>query len=57
MVMIDKANATFVLSPSDLTSSGSCEFAWMRGVDIKLGRSEKADASEGARLARTATLS
>ncbi|MRK01389.1 hypothetical protein GEV27_07615 [Aeromicrobium sp. S22] len=38
MVMISGDDGTFVLSPSDLTSSAMCQFGWMRGVDIKLDR-------------------
>ena len=56
MVMIDKANDSFVLSPSDITGSASCEFAWMRRVDVKLGRATTADAAPNAMLDRTSVL-
>lgn len=56
MVMISKHDGTFVLSPSDLTSSAACEFAWMRNVDVKLGRIPREELSEDAMLARTAKL-
>ncbi|MBD8606025.1 TM0106 family RecB-like putative nuclease [Aeromicrobium sp. CFBP 8757] len=56
MVMISKEDGTFVLSPSDLTSSASCEFGWMRGVDVKLGRIDRGDVTRDAMLERTSTL-
>jgi len=56
MVMISKQDDSYVLSPSDLTTSASCEFAWMRAVDVKLGRVDRTDAKIDAMLARTATL-
>ena len=29
---------SFILSPSDLTSAGQCEYAWLRHIDAQLGR-------------------
>ncbi|MCR4511757.1 bifunctional RecB family nuclease/DEAD/DEAH box helicase [Aeromicrobium sp. 50.2.37] len=36
MVML-VADGSFVLSPSDLTASAGCEFAWLRTVDVRRG--------------------
>ncbi|GAA2079966.1 TM0106 family RecB-like putative nuclease [Aeromicrobium halocynthiae] len=36
MVMFDDGG-TFVLSPSDLTTSADCEFGWLREVDVRRG--------------------
>ncbi|WP_134325340.1 TM0106 family RecB-like putative nuclease [Cumulibacter soli] len=36
-------DGSFVLSPSDLTASASCEFGWLREIDGKLGRASKLD--------------
>ena len=56
MVMISKDGA-FALSPSDLTSASSCEFAWLRSIDQKLGRLHApSPSSEDAMLARTSIL-
>lgn len=55
MVMISP-DGTFVISPSDLTNSASCEFGWIRVVDAKLGRVERVDGVEDSMLARTSEL-
>ncbi|NRQ50410.1 TM0106 family RecB-like putative nuclease [Aeromicrobium stalagmiti] len=54
--MIAKEGGTFVLSPSDITSSASCELAWMRRVDVKLGRATAVAAEEDVMLQRTSEL-
>ncbi len=46
----------FVLSPSDLTANASCEFAWLRGVDVKLERLADVQHKADAMLERAAVL-
>ncbi|ACZ29158.1 Superfamily I DNA and RNA helicase and helicase subunits-like protein [Xylanimonas cellulosilytica DSM 15894] len=45
-----------VLSASDLTAAATCELAFLRGLDVRLGRIEALDVAEDPMLARTASL-
>jgi predicted RecB family nuclease len=54
--MIFGPDGTFVLSPSDLTASASCEFGWLRRVDEKRGLIDLVETVEDAMLARTSVL-
>ncbi|WP_221586178.1 bifunctional RecB family nuclease/DEAD/DEAH box helicase [Microbacterium sp. G2-8] len=45
-----------IWSASDLKAAAECEFAWMRRIDAKLGRSELVDDPEDAMLARAAEM-
>ncbi|MFV0532987.1 MAG: TM0106 family RecB-like putative nuclease [Cumulibacter sp.] len=53
MVLLSN-DGPFVLSPSDLTTSASCEFGWLREVDAKLGRASRQEQSDPlmSRIAR-----
>lgn len=56
MVMLS-GDGTYVLSPSDLTAASSCEFAWLRAVDSRLGRlTERLPDAADPMLDRTAQL-
>ncbi|TXN31923.1 TM0106 family RecB-like putative nuclease [Lacisediminihabitans profunda] len=49
-------DGTVVTSASDLTSASSCEFAFARAIDVRLGRIEAAEVEPDAMLARTSRL-
>ncbi|WP_394771257.1 TM0106 family RecB-like putative nuclease [Lacisediminihabitans sp.] len=49
-------DGTVVTSASDLTSASSCEFAFARAIDVRLGRIEAPDVVPDAMLARTSRL-
>lgn len=51
-----KVNGEFVFSPTDLTNAVECEFAVLRGLDVRLGRLEAGTSHPDLMLARTATL-
>lgn len=55
MVMLTGGDG-FVLSPSDLTATASCEFGWLRNVDTKLGRIAAVERKADAMMERTAVL-
>ena len=55
MVMLIEGGS-FVLSPSDLTATASCEFGWLRNVDAKLGRIAAVERRADAMMERTAVL-
>lgn len=40
------ASGGFVLSPSDVATAGACEFGWLRGIDIRLGRAVAIDTAD-----------
>lgn len=48
--------ASLVTSASDLTTASTCEFAFLRKLDAKLGRVERVDEVVDAMLARTGRL-
>ncbi|QTE29561.1 TM0106 family RecB-like putative nuclease [Pengzhenrongella sicca] len=50
------ADGAPVYSASDLASAAACEFAVLRGMDVRLGRIERPDPTPDAMLARTAQL-
>ncbi len=45
-----------VTSATDLSNASACEFAFLRALDVKLGRSDALDLQPDAMLARAATL-
>src|SRR5262245_42976218 len=45
-----------VWSASDLKSAAECEFAWLRGIDAKLGRTEAVVEPEDETLKRAGRL-
>ncbi|QAY69615.1 TM0106 family RecB-like putative nuclease [Xylanimonas protaetiae] len=45
-----------VLSASDLTAAATCEHAFLRTLDVRLGRAEALDVPDDPMLARTASL-
>jgi uncharacterized protein len=47
---------SLVTSASDLTAASKCEFAFLRKLDAKLGRTERVDEAVDAMLARTGRL-
>ncbi|HLR95368.1 MAG TPA: TM0106 family RecB-like putative nuclease, partial [Jiangellaceae bacterium] len=54
MLLLD--DGTVVYSASDLASAAACEYALLRHLDVKLGRSEALDLAEDAMLERAARL-
>ena len=45
-----------VLSPSDLKTASECEFAFLRALDVRLGRAEALDSAVDPMYLRTSTL-
>lgn len=45
-----------LISPSDITSAAACEFAWLRGLDLRLGRIEQLPNESDPLIARAADL-
>ncbi|WP_040166370.1 TM0106 family RecB-like putative nuclease [Microbacterium gorillae] len=45
-----------IWSATDLKKAAECEFAWMRDIDARLGRTEKVDEPEDAMLRRAIVL-
>ncbi|WOF23571.1 TM0106 family RecB-like putative nuclease [Microbacterium betulae] len=50
------AEQRIVWSASDLKAAAECEFAWLRAIDAKLGRTAAVDEPEDAMLERAARL-
>ena len=49
-------DGVIVTSASDLTEASKCEFAFLRTLDVKLGRLEKTDEIEDPMYVRSARL-
>ena len=49
-------DGTVVTSASDLTAASTCEFAFVRALDVRLGRIEAIEVEPDAMLARTSVL-
>ncbi|AGW41790.1 hypothetical protein O159_17520 [Leifsonia xyli subsp. cynodontis DSM 46306] len=49
-------DGVIVTSASDLTEASRCEFAFLRSLDVKLGRREKAEEAEDPMYVRSARL-
>ncbi|MEO8907639.1 MAG: TM0106 family RecB-like putative nuclease, partial [Microbacteriaceae bacterium] len=47
---------TVVTSASDLTAASNCEFAFLRGLDVKLGRTDRLEIAPDAMYERTSRL-
>ncbi|MFC7765811.1 hypothetical protein [Leucobacter soli] len=52
----DGGGVRIVTSASDLTAASTCEFAFLRRVDAKLGRDVEVPADDDAMLERAARL-
>lgn len=50
-----RPDGSVLLSPSDLTTAAQCEFGWLRGIDLRLGRIT-AEVPEDALLEQIAQL-
>lgn len=53
---LDGPPQRIVLSPSDLRQAAECEFALLRGLDVRLGRLEQEEPAPGLMLERVAQL-
>ena len=56
MFLLDGSTEVVVTSPTDLTLASKCEFAFLRVLDVKLGRIAALDVDEDPMLKRTGAL-
>jgi uncharacterized protein len=56
MFLLDGSTEVIVTSPTDLTLASKCEFAFLRVLDVKLGRIAALDVVEDPMLKRTGAL-